>query len=98
MSAGGFGTTCVQHANGLVAGIVTDGDLRRHLAKPSGLDGKTAADIMTTTPQTIEPATLAVDALNLLERCRITSLLVVDSKGRLCGLLHLHDLWRTELF
>lgn len=98
MSSGGFGMTCVQQADGHVVGIVTDGDLRRHLAKPGGLTQKTAQDIMTINPQTIGPTTLAVDALNLLERRRITSLLVVDAKGCLCGLLHLHDLWRTELF
>ena len=98
MSAGGFGMTCVQHADGRVAGIVTDGDLRRHLSTPGGIVGKTAAELMTTDPQTIESTTLAVEALNLLERRRITSLLVVDTDGRLCGLLHLHDLWRTQLF
>ena len=98
MSGGGFGMACVQQADGHVVGIVTDGDLRRHLAKPGGIAGKTAKDIMTINPQTIGPTTLAVDALNLLERCRITSLLIVDDEGCLCGLLHLHDLWRTELF
>ncbi len=98
MSARGFGMTCVQHADGRVAGIVTDGDLRRHLSTPGGIVGKTAAELMTTDPQTIESTTLAVEALNLLERRRITSLLVVDTDGRLCGLLHLHDLWRTQLF
>ena len=57
----------------------------------------TAADVMTTTPITITPSVLAAEALNLLEEHRVTSLAVVDDARRLAGVVHLHDLWRTEL-
>ena len=53
---------------------------------------------MTSEPQTVSADTLAVEALNLMENHRITSLLVTDSDKKLCGLVHLHDLWGTELF
>ncbi len=98
MSSKGFGMTCVMTAEGQLAGIITDGDLRRHLcdqAKPLGL---TAAEMMTAKPLTIFKSALAVQALNLMEERRITSLIVVDEKNRLEGIVHLHDLWRTELF
>ena len=98
ISAGGFGMVCVVGADGRVAGIITDGDLRRHLAEPTGLAGKRARDLMTADPVTIGPGALAVEALNRMEGRRITSLLVADDERRLLGLVHLHDLWRTELF
>jgi arabinose-5-phosphate isomerase len=98
ISAGGFGMTCVVGGDGHIVGIITDGDLRRHLAGPTGLAGKTARDLMTAGPVTIGPGALAIDALNRMERRRITSLLVADEERRLLGLVHLHDLWRTELF
>ena len=98
ISAGGFGMACVVGSDGRVAGIITDGDLRRHLAEPTGLAGKRARDLMTADPVTIGPGALAVEALNRMEGRRITSLLVADDERRLLGLVHLHDLWRTELF
>ena len=98
ISNGGFGMACVIDPAGRVAGIVTDGDLRRHLAGTSTLAGRTARDLMTPHPVTIGPRTLAVEALNEMERRRITSLIVVDDDRRPLGLIHLHDLWRTELF
>ncbi len=98
ISAGGFGMACVVGSDGRVAGIITDGDLRRHLAEPTGLAGKTARELMTAGPVTIGPRALAVEALNRMEERRITSLIVIDDERRLLGLVHLHDLWRTELF
>ena len=98
ISAGGFGMACVVASDGRVAGIITDGDLRRHLAEPAGLAGKTARELMTAGPVTVAPRALAVEALNRMEGRRITSLIVVDDERRLLGLVHLHDLWRTELF
>ncbi len=53
---------------------------------------------MTTTPVTIPGSTLAVEALNAMEARKITSLVVVDDDGLVRGVLHVHDLWRTELF
>ena len=98
ISAGGFGMTCVVDTDGRVAGIITDGDLRRHLTGALHLTGQRARDLMTPDPVTIGPGTLAVEALNRMESRRITSLIVVDDDRRPLGLVHLHDLWRTELF
>ena len=98
IGAGGFGMACVVDGGRRVAGIITDGDLRRHLAGTASLIGKTAQDLMTPDPVTIGPETLAVEALNRMESRRITSLIVVDDDRRLLGVIHLHDLWRTELF
>ena len=66
-------------------------------AAPEPMLDRIARDIMTTGPVTIGPLTLAVEALKILEERRISSLVVVDD-GRAVGVLHLHDLWRTELF
>jgi arabinose-5-phosphate isomerase len=97
MSGKRLGMTTVLHPDGRLAGIITDGDLRRQLAAPEPMLERTAGDIMTTGPVTIGPLTLAVEALKLLEERRISSLVVIDG-GLVAGVLHLHDLWRTELF
>ena len=79
---------------------MTDGDLRRHLKPGSNLFDKRAADIMTSRPVTIAPTVLAVEALRLMEERKITSLVVVERlvEGlRVVGVLHLHDLWRTQM-
>ena len=100
ISAKGFGMTCVTDPDGpgALLGVITDGDLRRQLSAKTDLMELTAADVMTTTPITITPSVLAAEALNLLEEHRVTSLAVVDDARRLAGVVHLHDLWRTELF
>jgi arabinose-5-phosphate isomerase len=98
MSAAGFGMTCVQDADDVLLGIVTDGDIRRCLINTTTFENKTARDVMTQRPHNVKPDTLAVDALNLMEQNRITSLPVTDGDGKLYGILHLHDLWQTELF
>ncbi len=59
---------------------------------------RTAGDVMTASPSTIAPSALAAQALHIMETQRITSLAVVDDDGRVQGVVHLHDLWRTELF
>jgi arabinose-5-phosphate isomerase len=98
MSRKGLGMTCVVDEAMHLAGIITDGDLRRHMsAKPSILD-RLAADIMTKSPVTIERSVLAVQALKLMEERKITSLPVVEPDRVLAGVVHLHDLWRTEMF
>jgi arabinose-5-phosphate isomerase len=97
MSRKGLGMTCVVDARGALAGIITDGDLRRKMAStPSVLDLR-AGDVMTPDPVVIDRRTLAVEALNLLERRKITSIVVVDETRGVQGVVHLHDLWRTEL-
>jgi arabinose-5-phosphate isomerase len=97
MSAKGLGMTCVIGDDGRLAGIVTDGDLRRHIDQPGFLDQPVGAN-MTTAPSTITRHQLAVEALNLMERRKITSLVVVDDRGGVEGVVHLHDLWRTQMF
>ncbi len=97
MSRKGLGMTCVLDGGGRLAGIITDGDLRRHMADARVLD-RTAGDVMTRRPVTVDRAMLAAEALNLMERRKITSLVVVAPDGRAEGVIHLHDLWRTELF
>ena len=102
MSSKGLGMTCVAGDDGRLLGIITDGDLRRHMSDTADILQRTAADIMTPTPVTISGATLAVEALNVMEARKITSLVVVDGDGpdmdMIRGVLHVHDLWRTELF
>ena len=98
ISAKKLGMTCVTASDGLLVGIITDGDLRRRLGDPTALMGQTAQDVMTTSPHTIAESALAVEALNLMEKERVTSLVVVDAENRVQGVVHLHDLWHTELF
>ena len=93
----GLGMTCVVEG-GRLAGVITDGDLRRHMSASVNLLDRTAADIMTRNPVTIVPGTLAVEVLNVFERRKITSIVVVDGSARVEGVVHLHDLWRTEMF
>jgi arabinose-5-phosphate isomerase len=91
-----LGMTCVVTPDGRLGGIITDGDLRRHMTAASNLLARSAAEIMTTTPVTIGPAILAVEALRIMEERKITSLVVVDG-GQVAGVVHLHDLWRTQM-
>lgn len=97
MSRKGLGVTTVVEGNRLV-GLISDGDLRRLLER-RGKDvmDLTAAECMTRSPKTISGEEFAVKALTLMERMKITSLPVVDEAGRLRGVLHLHDLWGTEM-
>jgi arabinose-5-phosphate isomerase len=97
MSRKGLGMTCVIDDRGRLAGIITDGDLRRHMADTRVLE-QNAAMVMTRGPVTVGGTMLAVEALNMMERRKITSLVVVAADGRVEGVVHLHDLWRTELF
>jgi arabinose-5-phosphate isomerase len=99
MSRHGLGMTCVVDGDGELAGVVTDGDLRRHLLRSPRLLDAVASTVMTRTPVTIERASLVADALNLMERRKITALVVVGGDSRrAAGVVHLHDLWRTNLF
>ena len=98
MSAKGLGMSTVVHADGRLAGIITDGDLRRLMEKHRGATLEmTAGQCMTRTPQTIGPHVLASEALNLMEKRKITSVVVVDEAGGVLGVVHLHDLWTLEL-
>jgi arabinose-5-phosphate isomerase len=97
MSRKQLGMTTVER-NGKLAGIISDGDLRRLLERdgPEGLR-KTAAEVMNPAPKTISAAELAARALHTMEEKKITSLVVVDTANRIEGVIHLHDLWGTEL-
>jgi arabinose-5-phosphate isomerase len=98
MSRKGLGMTCVTGGDERLAGIITDGDLRRHMSATPSILGLQAGEVMTRDPVTIRQGLLAVEALNVMEQKKITSLPVVAADGRLEGVLHIHDLWRTELF
>jgi arabinose-5-phosphate isomerase len=97
MSRKKLGMTVVER-DGRLAGIISDGDLRRLLEKdgPEGLR-RSAGEVMNPSPKTIGPAELAVRGLHTMEERKITSLVVVDGDSRVEGVLHLHDLWGTEL-
>jgi arabinose-5-phosphate isomerase len=97
MSSKGLGMTCVLDEGGALAGIITDGDLRRHMTGTGGLLDRRAGEIMTRGPVTIAPDTLATEALLVLERHKITSIVVVDADHHPQGVVHQHDLWGTEM-
>jgi arabinose-5-phosphate isomerase len=94
-----LGATSRPASLGRLVGIVTDGDLRRLMErrKDEALH-LTAADAMTANPATIPRSELAGAALRLMEQRKITSLVVVDAERRVEGIVHLHDLWTTQLF
>lgn len=98
MSAKKLGMTTVAEADGKLAGILTDGDLRRLMERHRGaVLEMTAAQGMTRDPKTIGPHVLASEALNVMEQRKITSVVVVDDKRVVLGVVHLHDLWTLEL-
>ena len=96
ISRKGFGVVGVTGEGGRLAGIITDGDLRRHM---SGLLDRSAAQVMTADPRTIAPDALAQEAVALMNANRITCLFVVDPKGQgeAAGLIHIHDCLRIGL-
>lgn len=99
MSKKKLGMTCVVDNDENLVGIITDGDLRRLLQKyKKNLLQKTARECMTPKPLTIDKEDLATMGLNLMEENKITSLIVKNKKGEIEGIIHLHDLWRTEMF
>ena len=96
MSSKRLGMTCVVGADGTLAGIVTDGDLRRHLSRGVDVLKQRAKDIMTNDPVTISSKILAVEALQIMETRKITAIVIVDDARRVEGVVHLHDLWHTQ--
>jgi arabinose-5-phosphate isomerase len=98
MSRKGLGMTCVAGEGDELLGIITDGDLRRLMERAGDTLTLTAREVMTRNPATLGPRALAAEALNVLEQRKITALVVVDGiPGRAVGVVHLHDLWRTEM-
>jgi arabinose-5-phosphate isomerase len=92
MTAKGFGCAGVVDADGQLVGVVTDGDLRRHMR--GDLLAVKAGDVMTVAPKTIRPDALASEALGFMNARAITNVFVVDG-GRPVGILHLHDCLRA---
>jgi arabinose-5-phosphate isomerase len=97
MSSKRLGMTCVVGDDGKLAGVFTDGDLRRLMMRTPDVLGLTAGEVMTRQPITIDRRLLAVEALKMMEARKVTSVVVVDAAGSVEGVVHLHDLWRTQL-
>lgn len=98
MSRKKLGITAVTDDEGKLLGCISDGDLRRLLAVDEALLRHTAGECMAPNPRTIPGSELAAAALQKMEEHRITSLFVCDEAGRVQGIVHLHDLWKLELF
>jgi arabinose-5-phosphate isomerase len=97
MSDKGLGVTAIVDGDEQVIGIFTDGDLRRLVEQGMDLREKTAEQVMHRSPITIDVKSLAVDAADLMERQRVTSVLVIDHDGRLCGAVNSNDLMRAKV-
>jgi arabinose-5-phosphate isomerase len=97
MSSKRLGMTCVVDEHGCLAGIFTDGDLRRLMTRSSDVLSLSAGEVMTRNPITIQRELLAVEALKVMETHKITSVVVVDARRMVEGVVHLHDLWRTQM-
>jgi arabinose-5-phosphate isomerase len=97
MTGKGLGFTAVVDDDQQVLGIFTDGDLRRLIERGADLRGLTARQVMHASPKRIRVDALAVDAADLMEQHRITSVLVVDASSRLVGALNSNDLMRAKV-
>ena len=97
MTKKGLGFTAVTTADGSIAGIFTDGDLRRLIETGADLRARLAREVMHTGPKLIRADALAVDAAGLMEQHRVTGLLVVDADGRLAGAINSNDLMRAKV-
>jgi len=97
MSNKGLGASSVVDAQGRVVGVFTDGDLRRLIEKGTDMRSLKASDVMHAHPRTIAAEALAVEAAEMMELHRITSILVVDEAGRLCGAINTNDLMRAKV-
>lgn len=98
MSNKGLGLACVVDHDGGLLGVITDGDLRRHLERPGDVLAQRADTVMTRHPVTLPPQTLAAEALRLMEQRKITAVIIAEPETRrVAGVVHLHDLWRKGL-
>jgi arabinose-5-phosphate isomerase len=96
MSSKRLGMTSVVDTDGRLVGVFTDGDLRRLMSRTADVLSLAAGEVMTPNPITINRQLLAVEALKVMETHKITSVVVVDDERRVEGVVHLHDLWRTQ--
>jgi arabinose-5-phosphate isomerase len=93
-----LGMTTVVDAGGKLRGILSDGDLRRQMERHGyELLDRTAEQCMTASPILIGRRELATAALDLMESRKITALVIADAEGKVDGVVHLHDLWKTEM-
>jgi arabinose-5-phosphate isomerase len=93
--------TCVVDLDdNTLLGIITDGDLRRRMERGGEILELTAGDVMSRSPVSVGRTTLAAEALHIMEQRKITSIVVAEdgAPARVAGVLHLHDLWRMEMF
>ncbi|MFZ4550262.1 MAG: KpsF/GutQ family sugar-phosphate isomerase [Aquabacterium sp.] len=97
MSAKGLGATAVVEASGQLAGVFTDGDLRRKIEAGVDLRALTARELMTPSPRTIRDDVLAAEAVSIMEAHRINTLLVTDAQGILVGAVNTNDLMRAKV-
>lgn len=97
MSHKTLGMTVVTDEQGVLLGVISDGDLRRLLQKSPDPLKLTAGQVMNREPKTIREHELATAALAKMEAMKITSLVVIDAEKIVIGVIHLHDLWRTEM-
>jgi arabinose-5-phosphate isomerase len=100
MSSKGLGMTCVVDGDDTLLGIITDGDLRRRMERGGEILDLSAGDVMSRNPIAVPPETLAAEALNIMEQRKITAIVIADAErpGQIAGVLHIHDLWRLEMF
>jgi arabinose-5-phosphate isomerase len=101
MSSKKLGMTCVvDRDDTTLLGIITDGDLRRRMERGGEILGLTAGDVMSQSPISVSRTTLAAEALNIMEQRKITSIVIAENGApvRVAGVVHLHDLWRMEMF
>jgi arabinose-5-phosphate isomerase len=92
-----LGMCCVIDDEDRLIGIITDGDLRRQMMRTPSLLERRADDVMTRSPVTVSRETLAAEVLHILQQRKITAVVVVDEDQKVLGVVHLHDLWGTEL-
>ncbi len=97
MTAKGFGATAVVNDEGKLIGIITDGDLRRFVNRGGNFDKSVARDVMTTNPKVARPDELALQALRRMEDHKIMVLIVIDEENRPIGIIHMHDILRSEI-
>ncbi len=98
MTRKSLGMAVVTNDRGVLAGVISDGDLRRMLQRSADPLRLSAGQVMSKEPKTIHEGELATAALSKMEEMKITSLVVVDEEKAVIGVIHVHDLWRTELF
>ena len=97
MTKGGLGMFIIEDAQHRIAGIFTDGDLRRAMEQRGDLRQVTISEVMNRTPRTILANRLAVEAVQIMEANRINQLVVLDAQGELAGALNMHDLFRAKV-